>query len=87
MFFAVKGFNYFEEFPRKILKETFHAFKTTLGISFPYREKDIAKELQKSNENSQELEQQLKEAIQQKVKLSKQLEDWQVRVPVLLDQN
>lgn len=49
--------------------------KTT--FVFVFREKTIAKELKQSKEDRDELDHQLKEAIEQKIKLSKQLEDWQ----------
>lgn len=44
---------------------------------FVSREKSIAKELKQSKEDRDELDHQLREAIEQKIKLSKQLEDWQ----------
>jgi len=44
---------------------------------FVFREKSVANELKQSKEDRDELDHQLKEAIEQKIKLSKQLEDWQ----------
>ncbi|XP_078363042.1 uncharacterized protein LOC144647159 [Oculina patagonica] len=49
------------------------------------REKNIAKELKQSKEDREELDHQLKEAIQQKIRLSKQLEDWQFDMASLID--
>lgn len=50
--------------------------KKTTSV-FVSREKSIAKELKQSKEDRDELDHQLREAIEQKIKLSKQLEDWQ----------
>lgn len=49
------------------------------------REKSIAKELKQSKEDRDELDHQLREAIEQKIKLSKQLEDWQFDMASLID--
>lgn len=46
-------------------------------VVFVFREETLAKELKQSKEDRDEIDHQLKEAIEQKIKLSKQLEDWQ----------
>lgn len=46
-------------------------------VVFVFREETLTKELKQSKEDRDEIDHQLKEAIEQKIKLSKQLEDWQ----------
>lgn len=44
-----------------------------------FRESELALELEKTKRDLSRLDKQLMEAIQQKIELSEQLEDWQVR--------